>query len=259
MRKDGRVTNAPRLELCELSVSGSTALLTLGGDKVHSLGKDLLDEIVTSVGFCEQDPGVGALVLTGGGEIFSAGLNVNEVLADSADSVLDAFETALMAVLECPLPTVAAVNGAAIAGGCLLACACDRRIVADEARIGVTELRVGVAFPVFTIELLRHVCGARAEDVVFGADLIGAEEACAVGLAHQHVPRAQLEAAATAAAEQLSALDARAYALAKASLRREMLSSARDEGGRSLDHQVRDHWQDEATRANLERLVAPKR
>jgi enoyl-CoA hydratase len=252
------VTKAPRLETSELSREGATAVLTLAGDKVHSLGKEMLEEIVGVVSFCEEDPDVNALVLTGAGDIFSAGLNVNEVLAGSADSVLDAFRTALLRLFECPLPTVAAVNGAAIAGGCLLACACDRRLVADEARMGVTELRVGVAFPVLTVSLLRHVCGARSEEVVFGAGLLGAREACAVGLAHEHVPRSELVVAATAAAQQLASLDAGAYALAKATLRREMLASARDEGARALDRRVRDHWQDEATRANLERLVAPK-
>jgi enoyl-CoA hydratase/carnithine racemase len=242
-----------------MSRSGSTAVLTLTGDKVHSLGKDTLDEIVAFVAYCEKEPDVRALVLTGEGDIFSAGLNVNEVLADSADSVLDAFQATLLAVLGCPLPTVAAVNGAAIAGGCLLACACDRRLIADEARIGVTELEVGVAFPVLTVELVRHVCGARAEEVVFGAGLLGAQDACAVGIAHRHVPRPELAAAALAAAEQLSSLDPPAYALAKAALRSDLLASARDDRARALDREVRAHWQDDATRANLERLVAPKR
>ena len=242
-----------------MSLSGSTAILTLAGDKVHSLGKGLLDEIVTFATFCEEDPGVSALVLTGRGEIFSAGLNVNEVLAQSSDSVLDAFQAALLAIFESPLPTVAAVNGAAIAGGCLLACACDRRLIAEEARIGVTELRVGVAFPVLTVELLRHVCGHGAEEVIFGAELLGAEEACAVGIAHQRVPRGELHATAIAAGEQLASLDGHAYALAKATVRRDVLTSARDDRGRTLDREVRAHWQDDANGANLERLVAPKR
>jgi enoyl-CoA hydratase/carnithine racemase len=242
-----------------MSVSDSTAVLALAGDKVHSLGRDMLKEIVTFVAYCEEDPEVRALVLTGEGDIFSAGLNVNEVLTESADSVLDAFQATLLRVLECPLPTVAAVNGAAIAGGCLLACACDRRIVADEAKIGVTELRVGVAFPVLTVELMRHVCGPRAEEVVFGAGLLGADEACAIGVAHQHVPRTDLRETALSAAEQLASLDAPAFALAKTMLRRGLLASARDDQARALDREVRAHWQDDATRANLERLVAPKR
>ena len=123
----------------------------------------------------------------------------------------------------------------------------------------MTELRVGVALPVLTVDLMRHVCGHRAEEVIFGAALLGAEEACAVGIANQHVPRTELHAAAIGAAEQLASLDPRAYALAKETGRRDMLASAQDDRGRMLDREVRAHWQDDTTRANLEQLVAPKR
>ena len=68
-----------------------------------------------------------------------------------------------------PKPTVAAVNGAAVAGGCILACACDRRLMADGARIGASELAVGVPFPVAALEILSHACGSRTEDLVLAA------------------------------------------------------------------------------------------
>jgi enoyl-CoA hydratase/carnithine racemase len=241
---------------------GRTALLTLASDKVNALDVEVLNEIATFVELCERDPEVGALVLTGGeGTVFSAGLNVNEILANDqsyTDELLDALTAALLGLFRCPRPTVAAVNGSAIAGGCLLACACDKRIIADEARIGVTELRVGVSFPTAAIELLKHVCGPRAEQLVFDAELLDAEDACRYGLAHQHLPRSEVLAAAMAAADQLASLDARAYALAKASTRRVMLSSLEDESGRLLDGQVRAHWKDDLTRASLERLLRPK-
>jgi enoyl-CoA hydratase/carnithine racemase len=153
---------------------------------------------------------------------------------------------------------VVAINGSAIAGGCLLACVFDKRLIADEARIGVTELRVGVSFPVMAVELLRHVCGPSAERLIFEAELVDADAACRYGLAHQRLPRSELQAAAAAAAEQLASLDAHAYASAKASARRLMLSTLEEEGSRALDRQVLDHWQDDQTRASLERLLAPK-
>ena len=64
-----------------------------------------------------------------------------------------------LVVVPLPKPTVVAINGAAIAGGCILAAAFDKRLIAEEARIGVTELKVGVSFPIVAIELLRHACG----------------------------------------------------------------------------------------------------
>jgi hypothetical protein len=77
-------------------------------------------------------------------------------------------------------------------------------------------------------------------------------------LAHQRFPRSELQLGAIAAAEQLSSLDARAYALAKASTRQFALWAMENEAGRLLDLQVRDHWKDDQTRANLERLLKPK-
>ncbi len=254
------MTDAPRFKRNEMSIEGRTAVLALAGDKVNALDREVLDEISAFVEFCEQDPGIGALVLTGEGKYFSAGLNVNELLdneADYADVLLDCLTSALLRLFRCPLPTVAAINGSAIAGGCLLPCACDRRFIAEGARMGVTELRVGVAFPVAAVELLKHVCGMHAEELMFGAELVDADEACRYGLAHERLPRSELRAAAVTAAEQLASLDARAYALAKASARRDVLGSLEDGGSRSLDRQVRDHWQDDLTRASLERLLRP--
>ena len=255
------MTDTPHFKRTEMSVDGRVAVLALASDKVNALDREVLDEIVAFVDFCEDDPGVGALVLTGQGSIFSAGLNVSEILANEAsyiDELLDAFGAVLLRLFRCPLPTVAAINGSAIAGGCLLACTCDRRLIADEARIGVTELRVGVSFPVGAVDLLRYVCGSRAEQLMLSADLLDADAACGCGLAHRHLPRSELRAAATSLAEQLASLDARAYALAKASARRGALASPDDESAGLLERQVREHWQEDSTRASLERLLKPK-
>ncbi len=145
------MTDTPQLKRTKLSHSGTTAVLALASDKVNALDHEVLGEISAFVEYCEQDPGVAALVLTGEGSVFSAGLNVNEVLSNATsytDDLLDALNDALVRVFRCPKPTVVAINGAAIAGGCILAAAFDKRLIAEEARIGVTELKVGVSFPV---------------------------------------------------------------------------------------------------------------
>ena len=255
------MTDTPQFKRTNMSRSGSTATLALASDKVNSLDREVLLEISSFVEYCEQENGIGALVLTGEGSVFSAGLNVTEVLSNDrayTDDLLDALHDALVRLFRCPKPTVAAINGAAIAGGCLLAAACDKRIIAEEARIGVTELRVGVSFPVVAIELLKHACGSDAEQLIFDAELLDAEAACRSGLAHETFPRFELSAAAIAAAEKLASLDASAYALAKASLRRQALASMEDDGSTVLDAQVREHWKDDHTRANLEKLLKPR-
>lgn len=221
-----------------------TAVLTLASDKVNALDREVLDEVTAFVDLCEQDPDIGALIVTGEGSLFSAGVNVKDVLAhDGAhtEELLGALSTAIVRLFRCSKPTVAAINGSAIAGGCLLACACDQRLIAEEARVGVTELRVGVSFPTFAVELLRHTCGPRAEQLIFDARLLDADEACRYGLAHQRLPRSDLDTAAMSAAEHLASFDARAFALAKASTRRAALAAMDDERGRLFDRQVSSH------------------
>ncbi len=238
------------------------AVMTLASDKVNALDVETLEEITSCVNRSEVDPGVRALVVTGEGSIFSAGLNVGEVLDNDTSRtgvLLHALQDALVSLFRFPKPTVAAINGPAVAGGCILACACDKRLIAEGARIGATELKVGVSFPVFAVELLRHACGSTAEQLMYDAALLSADEACRRGLAHQAVPADELHAAATGLAGQLAALDAPAYALAKASTRRLALSVLDDDACRQLDRAVLAHWQDDQTRASLERLRAPKR
>jgi enoyl-CoA hydratase len=255
------VTDTPAFERLNLSRRGSTAVVALANGKVNALDREVLAELMTAVDFCERDPDIEALVMTGEGSVFSAGLDVSEVLAHDtsyASALLDDLCAVLVRIFRSPMPTVAAVNGPAIAGGCLLACAFDRRLVAEEARIGVTELKVGVSFPNVAVELLRHVAGARTEQLMLEARLLGAEEAQQVGLAHQVLPGSDLQAAAVSAAEQLASFDRSAYALAKESSRRFARSAMEDGAGRDLDGRVRDQWNAAPTRAGLERLVAPK-
>ena len=255
------MTDVPEFKRIRLTTEGSTAVVSLASDKVNALDPEVLGELGQAVGFCEQESGITALVLTGEGSVFSAGLNVSDVLAHEppySAALLDALHETLVRIFTCPKPTVAAINGPAIAGGCLLACAFDMRLIAEDARIGVTELKVGVSFPAVAVELLRHVAGHHAEQLIFDAGLLTAEEACRSGLAHRSVPLPDLPAAAIAAAEKLASLDPSAYALAKRSTRRAVLAAMEDEGGRNLDRQVRDQWQAEPTRANLGRLLKPK-
>ncbi len=245
----------------ETAESEGTAVLTLASDKVNALDVETLGEITRFVDRCAEDPAVRALVLTGKGSIFSAGLNVGEVLDHDIGRtgvLLDALNTALIRLFAFPKPTVAAINGAAIAGGCILACTCDKRLIVEGARIGATELKVGVSFPVFAVELLRHACGTHAEQLMLDAALVDGEEACRCGLAHRVVSADDLQGEALALAGALARLDARAYALTKATVRRDALAVADDDACRAIDRQVLAHWQDDTTRASLDRLRKPK-
>ena len=165
--------------MIEIARVGAVQVLTLSSGQVNAQDVELLDELTDAVRE-QQRSGEGPLVITGAGRAFSAGVDLNRVVEGGAaytDRLVPALSNAFNAVFEFPRPTVAAINGAAIAGGCVLACACDRRLISPTAQIGASEVRVGVAFPVAALEVMRYACGDHAEEVLLGGRVYKAEEA----------------------------------------------------------------------------------
>jgi enoyl-CoA hydratase len=137
------------------------------------------------------------LLLTGTGSIFSAGVDLFRLVKGGrayVERFLPALEEVFLQLFVLPRPVVAAINGHAIAGGCLLACACDYRIMAEgTGRIGVPELTVGVPFPPTAVELLRAVCDpAHLEELLYVGRTYEPREAMALGLVHEVVPADRL-------------------------------------------------------------------
>jgi enoyl-CoA hydratase/carnithine racemase len=126
----------------------------------------------------------------------------------------------------------------------VLACACDRRLISPNAQIGASEVRVGVAFPVAALEVMRYACGDHAEDVLLGGHVYKAEEAVANRLAHRIVSEGLIEAAVAEAAD-LGGIPAEAYRHTKAQLRAPAV--ARIRAGADIDAEVRRLWGAEET------------
>ncbi|MFC3503117.1 enoyl-CoA hydratase/isomerase family protein [Micromonospora krabiensis] len=148
----------------------------------------LLDEV-------EADPSVRALVLTGAGDTFCAGADLtdlDELLAAGDGSIAVAAEERLARFAK---PTIAAVRGACVGGGCQLAVACDLRIAADDARFGVPPARLGLVYPAPTTRRLARLVGpSAAKHLLFTAELIDAERALRIGLADEVLPGERLAA-----------------------------------------------------------------
>jgi enoyl-CoA hydratase/carnithine racemase len=202
---------------------GSVAVLTLTHGKANTLDIELCGEIVRRFDDLAASD-VRAIVVTGTGHIFSAGVDLIR-LADGGPDYVRAFlpvlERAFRSVFFCPKPVIAAVNGHAIAGGCVIACAADRRLMArDAGRIGVTELLVGLPFPPMAFEVMRFAVPHRFfAEVMFGAATYPPDQGAARGLVDEVVELASLLEQAMATAESLAALPPAAFALMKQQVR----------------------------------------
>jgi enoyl-CoA hydratase/carnithine racemase len=236
--------------MIEIQAVGMVRALTLSSGRVNAQDVELLQELTGALGELQRS-GAGALVITGAGRAFSAGVDLNRVVEGGAgytDRLIPALSEAFEAMFCYPGPTVAAINGAAIAGGCVLACACDRRLISPEAQIGASEVRVGVPFPVAALEVMRYACGDRAEDVLLGGGLYRGDEAIANGLAHRVVAE-DLVGAAVAEASDLGGIPVDAYRHTKAQLRAATVARMREAGG--IDSEVRQLWGADETQQRI--------
>jgi enoyl-CoA hydratase len=202
---------------------------------------------------------VRAIVLTGAGRIFSAGVDLIRLLDEAptyAAEFLPAMGAALYALFALEKPVVAAVNGHAIAGGCILACAADHRVLArGPMRIGVPELRVGVPFPTVALEIVRYACAPeRLQRVVLGGETYAPDEAVELGLADEVVEAKRVHDRALQVARLLGAVDPRVFAVTKRQLRGRTLAHV---GATQYEHDpiVAELWKADASRETIRRYV----
>jgi len=194
-------------------------VLKLAHGKVSAMDIELGEAFTHEMADAAAAP-VKAVIVTGSGTTFSAGVDLFRVVQDGPEygrrflPVLDAF---LRAALTLPKPMVAAVNGHAIAGGCILAAACDHRIMVDgPGRIGVPELAVGVPFPALPLQIMAaRVADGPLRDLVFTGRTVQVDEAKALGLIDEKCPTGMLIDRALEVAHTLAAIPAGAFALTK--------------------------------------------
>lgn len=206
----------------------------------------------------------GALLLTGSGAIFSAGVDLKRILAGGAayvEEFLPRMNAMFRELFTFPRPVVAAVNGHAIAGGCILALACDWTVMArGEAEIGMPELPVGVPFPSMPLEIVRNaVSPERFPTLILRGRRCRPEEALEVGLVHETCDPAELEQRALAAASRFTGISPGAFAKVKSMLRQPALDRCSDEA----DAEVLAIWKSPETmdriRAWLDAVLGSKR
>ncbi len=200
--------NAPRTVI--FAREGPVATLTLNRpDKLNALNEALLGELAAALEEVERDASLRVAILTGAGEkAFAAGADI-EAMREMTTARAKAFADvghALGARIEgARFPVIAAVNGFALGGGCELALACDFIYASDRAKLGQPEVNLGV-MPGFggTQRLSRRVGIARARELCFTGDVIGADEALRIGLVNVVVPHAELLARVAEVAKKIA-------------------------------------------------------
>jgi enoyl-CoA hydratase/carnithine racemase len=238
------------MTVIEIQAIGAVQVLTMSSGRVNAQDVELLEELAAKLRELAA-AGAGALVVTGAGRVFSAGVDLNRVVEGGAgytDRLVPALSAAFEAMFSYPGPTVAAINGAAIAGGCVLACACDHRLISPDGQIGAAEVRVGVPFPVAALEVMRYACGRHADEVLLGGRSYRGADAVARGLADRVVEDDLLEAAVAEAAD-LGGIPAETYRHTKTQLRVPTMARIRAAG--TTDEEVRRMWGADQTQQRI--------
>ena len=191
------------------SESNGVATITLNRpDKRNAISYELIDDVTAALKQAAQSDAK-VVILTGAGSAFSAGMdleNLKGLLGRTPEQNLEDSRTMaglFRALYDFPKPTIAAVNGAAIAGGTGLATLCDFTLAVPEARFGYTEVRIGFVPGIVSSYLIANVGEKRARDLLLTGRLFGAEEAYRFGLVTEIVAADQLMPRALQLAAQL--------------------------------------------------------
>lgn len=179
-----------------VAMTGPVATIVISNPgRRNAMTPDMWRRLPVLLDRLEADDRVRVVVLTGTGGTFCAGAdlgNLDELLEAGDASIAVAAEERLAV---CTRPTVAAIEGACVGGGCQLAVACDLRIAAADARFGVPPARLGLVYPASTTRRLARLVGpSAAKHLLFTADLIDAERALRIGLVDEVLPPDELAA-----------------------------------------------------------------
>jgi enoyl-CoA hydratase len=233
-----------------LVAADGVTIVRFDNPPVNALDQELLEVIITSMRSIE-----GPVVITGAGKCFSAGVDLRAIVdggSDYTDRFVIALSEAFLAVFGHPAPVVAAINGHAIAGGCVFAMCADLRVM-SAGTIGLTELAVGVPFPVAALEICRFAMGTSATRAALQAKTIDVDTALARGWIDAVVPHADLIPWAISTAHELSQHAPTAYAATKRQLHQP--TRAAIGAGAELDVKVRASWMAEETRSRIAAFV----
>jgi len=211
-------------EFVHLDVDGGVGTIRLERPPMNALDAQMQEEIREAAAEASARREVAAVVVYGGEKVFAAGADIKEMQGMSYTDMVDRatdLQAAFNAVAAIPKPTVAAVTGYALGGGCELALCCDFRVAAQNARMGQPEILLGIIPGAGGTQRLARLVGpARAKDLIFSGRFVEAAEARSIGLVDEVVAPEEVYSAARRRVERYVGGPAYALRAAKAAIDR---------------------------------------
>ncbi|GLK74986.1 enoyl-CoA hydratase [Methylopila jiangsuensis] len=208
----------PAYDTLLVETRGAVGLITLNRPKaLNALNAQVIGELARAFEAMEADEAVGAVVVTGSEKAFAAGADIKEMAAKTyAEAFLEDFTPVWRRLVACRKPSIAAVSGYALGGGCELAMMCDMIFAADSAKFGQPEITLGI-IPGFggTQRLAKAVGKAKAMDLILTGRMMDAAEAERCGLVARVVPAERLLDEALEAAAKIAGFSRLATLAAK--------------------------------------------
>jgi cyclohexa-1,5-dienecarbonyl-CoA hydratase len=201
-------------EHIKLAVEDGVATLTLCREPLNVLNIAMMTEINQALDSLEP-AGLKVLLIQAEGKAFSAGVDVGEHLGDQVKQMIEVFHGIFRRMDKLGVISVASVQGAALGGGCELAAYCDLVVASQKAKFGQPEILVGVFPPVAALVFPRQMGYKKALELIVTGDIVGADEAKAIGLVNQVVPPEELGAATEALVKKLTNLSGLVLRLTK--------------------------------------------
>ena len=193
-------------EFVRLEVEGGIGTIRLDRPKMNALNFEIQDALITAAAEVTARREVSAVIVYGGEKVFAAGADIKEMQTMSYTDMVDrsvALQGAFTAIARIPKPTVAAITGYALGGGCELALSCDFRVAGENAQLGQPEVLLGIIPGAGGTQRLSRLIGsARAKDIIFSGRFVSAEEALRMGLVDEVVAPEEVYAAARRRAER---------------------------------------------------------
>jgi Delta3-Delta2-enoyl-CoA isomerase len=246
------------MRFVDVQLLGRIATVVMERGTVNALNPVVVEELSETFGRLQSDAAVSAVVLTGRGKFFSFGFDIPEFLSFTREQFTDyltRFTALYRDLFIYPKPLVAALNGHAIAGGCMISLACDKAIMAQgRAKISLNEIGFGSSVFAGSTEMLQFRTGSRASEVLYSAAMYSPAEAQQIGLVAEVVaPEALLDRARAIAGELASRRPA-AFASIKLLLRKPVAQTMAVREAASIQEFV-DIWYSEPTWTNLRSIT----